>query len=148
MPRTRKPRIFKGPAAQYAGPTEAVYEVSVGDKGGLVSLRSLEGSGRAVVELYRFDPEVELRVPAPEGREDLQELVNLAYRKPEEVDTGHLINALDLALAMLKPAGINITIPNRDEADRFGNVDCPDCSPHDDTDCTCETCSGTGYVAG
>jgi hypothetical protein len=30
--------------------------------------------------------------------------------------------------------------------DRFGNVDCPDCRPHDDTDCTCTTCSGTGYV--
>lgn len=28
------------------------------------------------------------------------------------------------------------------------NVDCPDCWPHDDVDCVCDTCQGTGYVAG
>jgi len=33
------------------------------------------------------------------------------------------------------------------EPDEFGNFDCPDCHPHDDTDCTCDRCDGTGYVS-
>ena len=60
----RKPRIYKGPAAQYAGPDEAIYEVSIGDKGGLSPLRTT-GQGVPVIDLYRFDPEVEIRVPGP-----------------------------------------------------------------------------------
>lgn len=31
-------------------------------------------------------------------------------------------------------------------SDRYGNDECQECWPHDDSDCTCEHCSGTGYV--
>lgn len=31
-------------------------------------------------------------------------------------------------------------------SDRYGNDECQLCWPHDDTDCTCEMCQGTGYV--
>ena len=31
-------------------------------------------------------------------------------------------------------------------SDRYGNDECRECWPHDDSDCICDACQGTGYV--
>ena len=57
-----KLNIRKGPAAHYAGRNEAIFEVTIGDKGGLISIHILL-DGTPVIDLYNFDPEVEIRIP-------------------------------------------------------------------------------------
>jgi len=61
-----KPRIHKGPASQYAGRDEAIYEFTDGKSGGLIALER-DSAGRLIVDLYRMDPDVFVRLP--EGRD-------------------------------------------------------------------------------
>lgn len=54
-----KPRApWKGPASHYAGPSETIVEF----EGGLMSFRRND-EGKLVVELYRLDDDVILRIP-------------------------------------------------------------------------------------
>jgi hypothetical protein len=105
----RKPRIFKGPAAQYAGFGESIYEFTIpGGFGGLISLRT-RGDGTPTVDIYNVSP-----VPAS-AKYELQQQVNKAFEEPDYVDTGDLIAALDQALSLLNRFGVLITKPGHDE---------------------------------
>ena len=57
-----KPTITKGPAYHYSATDEAIYEFSIGGKGGLISVRTNQ-TGQPIIEIYNVDPEVDIRVP-------------------------------------------------------------------------------------
>lgn len=60
MPRP-KPRVnANGPADKYSGPNEKIVEFSFPDgKGGLISFNT--NGDHPVVDIYNFDPEIEIR---------------------------------------------------------------------------------------
>jgi hypothetical protein len=112
----RKPRIFKGPAAQYAGFGESIYEFTIpGGFGGLISLRT-RGDGTPTVDIYNVSTGVAIHPPVPaSAKYELQQQVNKAFEEPDYVDTGDLIAALDQALSLLNRFGVLITKPGHDE---------------------------------
>lgn len=62
----RKPAIFTGPAAQYVSGGEIIREFAFpSGRGGLISLRTT-ADGVDVIEIYRTDPEVDVRAAKPE----------------------------------------------------------------------------------
>lgn len=67
MTRQRTPTVRKGPAAHYAGSGEAIYEFTDGRSGGLIALRRNEETGQLVLDVYRQDSDVEVRVGRPDG---------------------------------------------------------------------------------
>lgn len=53
----KKPTLHKGPASNYAAPNEIIREFSLGETGGLLSLRAL-ADGSLVIELYRTSGDI------------------------------------------------------------------------------------------
>ena len=57
-----KTRVTKGPASEYEGRGESIYEFSDGKSGGLIAFQR-DDAGRLIVDLYRMDADVLVRAP-------------------------------------------------------------------------------------
>lgn len=58
----KKVRITQGPASHYERSAEAIYEFSDGTSGGLIAFER-DNAGRLIVDLYRMDTDVLVRLP-------------------------------------------------------------------------------------
>jgi hypothetical protein len=83
---SKRPTVNTNPVAhQYSGPGERIVEfsnnIAADHKGGLIAFRNLD-DGRLLVDVYRTDPKVDVRVSARDGVSD--QPVMLVYGNPAD----------------------------------------------------------------
>lgn len=86
-----KPHVTtRGPAAQYAGPTEQIIEYSVPDgnaTGGLISIRWDPETGAVSVHAYRHDAAVRVTSSDPDGWAPGEQYITATYAEGTDGET-------------------------------------------------------------
>jgi hypothetical protein len=107
----KRPRIFSGPASNYAGPGEVIREFGDGNgngHGGLISIRHQE-DGRLIFEVYNATG-VDIRTPpkacdAERVLDRIAEAWNVARQGSEESGITDEVGFVEAVLTILRETG-------------------------------------------